>query len=147
MKKIISMCALLCVSICVFGQISQAQNPEEAAARVPLENYLKGHATGQGEYMRKAFHPDARLQWYRDGKYQTRSIDEYIAGFKGEAPPDEAQRKRRIESLDIKGNAGFAKIVLDYPNIKFTDYMSLLKIGDEWKIVNKIFTAEQNNKP
>jgi hypothetical protein len=145
MKKIFWLALLITVGL--LAQAVQAQNPEEAAARVPLENYIKGHATGQGEYMRKAFHPDARLQWFRDGKYQTRSIDEYIAGFKGEPASDEAQRKRRIESLDIKGNAGMAKIVLDCPNIKFTDYMSLLKIGDEWKIVNKIFTAEQNNKP
>ena len=147
MKKLITLCALLLVSICLCGQIAEAQNPETAAARVPLENYIKGHATGQGEYMRKAFHPDARLQWYRDGKYQTRTLDEFIAGFKGEPAPDEAARKRRIESVDITGNAGVAKIVLDYPNVKFTDYMSLLKIGDEWKIVNKIFYSESKTKP
>jgi hypothetical protein len=146
MKRLIYLFALV-ISVGLFTQTPQAQNAEEAGARVPLENYIKGHATGQGDYMRKAFHTDARLQWFRDGKYQTRSIDEYIAGFKGEAPPDEAQRKRSIESLEIKGNAGVAKIVLDYPNVKFTDYMSLLKIGDEWKIVNKIFYAEQKSKP
>ena len=26
-----------------------------------------------------------------------------------------------------------AEIVLDYPQVKFTDYMSLLKIDGEWK--------------
>ena len=147
MKKLISLGALLFIFVGFCASIIQAQNPESAAARVLLENYIKGHATGQGEYMRKAFHPDARLQWYRDGKYQTRTLDEFVAGFKGEVAPDEAGRKRRIESLDINGNAGMAKIVLDYPTVKFTDYMSLLKIGDEWKIVNKIFYAEQKPKP
>jgi hypothetical protein len=34
------------------------------------------------------------------------------------------------------------KVVLDYPTVKFADYMSLLKINGEWKIVNKAFHAE-----
>jgi hypothetical protein len=44
--------------------------------------------------------------------------------------------------VDITGNAAMAKIVLDYPQVKFTDYMSLLKIDGEWKIINKTFHAE-----
>jgi hypothetical protein len=36
--------------------------------------------------------------------------------------------------------------VLDYPQVKFTDYMSLLKIDGEWRIVNKTFYAEQKSK-
>jgi hypothetical protein len=146
MKKIFLFALLITVGL--LASATQAQNPEEAAARVPLENYIKGHATGQADYMRKAFHPDARLQFYREGKYQTRSLEEYLAGFKGGTPaPDEAQRKRRIESIDLSGNAGVAKIVLDYPSVKFIDYMSLLKVGDEWKIVNKVFYAEPKPKP
>lgn len=39
------------------------------------------------------------------------------------------------------------KIVLDYPTVTFTDYMSLLKVGNEWKIVNKVFYAEPKPKP
>lgn len=33
------------------------------------------------------------------------------------------------------------------PTVTFTDYMSLLKVGDEWKIVNKVFYAEPKAKP
>ncbi|MEK7856674.1 MAG: nuclear transport factor 2 family protein, partial [Acidobacteriota bacterium] len=55
---------------------------------------------------------------------------------------DESKRKRAIESIDIAGNAAIARIVLDYPTVKFIDYMTLLKINGEWKIVNKSFYAE-----
>jgi hypothetical protein len=55
--------------------------------------------------------------------------------------------KRRIEHVEITGNAGVGKIVLDYPTVTYTDYMSLLKVGDEWKIVNKVFYAEPKAKP
>ncbi len=41
--------------------------------------------------------------------------------------------------VDITGTAAIAKIELDYPDVFFTDYMSLLKVDGEWKIVDKIF--------
>jgi hypothetical protein len=126
---------------------SQAQSAEEAAARVPLENYLKGHATGDGDYMRKAFHTEARVFSFRDGKLNQLTSAEFAARFTGAPAPDEAQRKRWIESVKITGNAGAAVIVLDYPAVKFTDYMSLLKVDGEWKIIGKTFYAETKAKP
>jgi len=119
-----------------------AQTSEKDAVRVPLENYLKGHATGDGEFFKKAFHTEGVMMWMRDGKYTTRSFTEYIAGASGKPAADEVKRKRWIEKVDIVGNAATAKIILDYPTAKLTDYMSLLKINGEWKIVNKTFTSE-----
>ena len=49
-----------------------AQDSEKAAVRVPLENYIKGHETGDAEYMKKAFHSEGNLIFIRDGKYTTR---------------------------------------------------------------------------
>ena len=121
---------------------NQTPNSEEAAARIPLENYLKGHATGDGEFIRKAFHTDAKVFSYRDGKLNQLTSAEFAARFTGKPAADEAQRKRWIESIKITGNAGFGVIVLDYPTIRFVDYMSLLKVDGEWKIINKTFYAE-----
>ena len=126
---------------------ARAQNAEEAAVRQALEHYFRGHATGQGEHFRKIFHPDAKLFAVREGKYWQLTSEQYIANAPGKPPADEAQRKRVIESVDISGNAAMAKIVLDYPQTKFTDYMSLLKIDGQWMIVNKTFHAEPKAKP
>jgi len=141
MKKAI----LILLSVFSFANISFAQTAEKDAVKLPLENYIKGHATGDGEYMKKAFHTEGNLIFIRDGKYTTRSFTEYIAGFTGKPAPDEAQRRRSIEAIDVNGNAAVAKIVLDYPSVKFIDYMTLLKINGEWKIVNKSFYAEPKN--
>jgi len=123
-------------------QLAQA----DAAARVPLEAYIQGHATGNGDFMRKAFHTEAKVMAFRDGKLTNLTAEEFASRFTGKPAADEAQRKRMIESVEITGNAGVGKIVLDYPTVKFTDYMSLLKVGDEWKIVNKVFYAEPKPK-
>jgi len=133
--------------ISILALAGAAQTSEHDAVRVPLENYIKGHATGNGEFMRKAFHTEGNLIFVRDGSYTTRTFADYISGFSGKPAADEANRKRSIESIDVAGNAAVAKIVLDYPAMRFVDYMSLLKINSEWKIVTKIFYAEPKAKP
>lgn len=123
---------------------SHAQS-EAALARIPLENYIKAHATGDPEYARKAFHTEGNMIWIRDGKYSSETFDAFIKrAFTGKPAADEEKRKdgRKIEAVDITGNAAVARIVLDYPAVKFVDYMTLLKIDGEWKIVNKSFYAE-----
>ena len=35
-----------------------------------------------------------------------------------------------------------AKITPEYPGVTLTDYMSLIKVDGEWRIVNKIFPRE-----
>lgn len=121
---------------------AQAQESEEAAVRAAIEHYFQGHATGQGEHFRKVFHPDSKLFFMRDGKLTQWTSEEYISRASGKPAADEAQRKRRIDSIDISGDAAFVKITLDYPNVVFTDYMSMLKIDGQWKIVNKTFYAK-----
>ena len=107
----------------VFGVVrssmqSAPAQTDQAAARVPLENYIQGHATGNGDFMRKAFHPDAKVVSFRDGKMSSLTAEEFASRFNG-----------------------------NHPTVTFTDYMSLLKVGDEWKIVNKVFYAEPKTKP
>lgn len=124
------------------GASAQTAAPDTAGARVPVEHYLQGHATGDGAHFRAAFAQPAMLFYVRADTLASRSGEAYIAGASGRPAADEAQRKRWIESLDVAGNAGVAKVILDYPTVRFVDYLSLLKINGEWKIINKIFYAE-----
>ena len=121
---------------------AQAQPAAEAGARVPLELYIKGHATGNGEFWRQAFHPSARIEGIREGKLVSRTREEFAAGASGKPADDEAQRRRRIVSLDVVDDAASAKIELDYPKVKFTDYFTLLKVDGEWKIMSKVYHAD-----
>ena len=147
MKKYIVLFVLMAIGSSIYGYKIMADEREKELVRIPLENYLKGHETGNPEFMKKAFYTEGKLIFMREGKYMTRTFEEYIAGMKdGKPAADEAQRKRWIESIDISGNAATGKIILDYPNVKFTDYMTLLKIDGEWKIVNKSFYAEPKEK-
>jgi hypothetical protein len=48
---------------------------------VPLENNLKGHATGDAVYMKKAFYTSGKLIFVRGGIYTTRTFAEYSVGL------------------------------------------------------------------
>ena len=128
-----------------FAALAHGQNAEMDAVRVPLENYIKAHATGDPEFARKAFNTDGNMTFIRDGKFTSETFDAFIKrAFTGKPAVDEDKRKggRRIGKIEIVGNAAMATIILDYPAVKFTDFMTLLKFNGEWKIVNKSFYAE-----
>jgi len=119
------------------------QRADTRGARAAVEHYLKGHATGDPKEFTAAFHERLTLFWVdQTGTLMTRTAAEYIARAPGHPAPDENARKRRIVSLDVTRTAGMAKVELDYPDAHIVDYLSLLKIDGEWKVVNKIFTTE-----
>jgi hypothetical protein len=141
MRNILALLLLL-VAVPVVADPPSA-GPEDAAVRVAVEHYFRGHATGDGAHFRKVFHPESKLFFIRDGKFASWTSDEYIGRASGSPAADEAQRKRSIEWIDVSGDTAVAKVRLDYPAVKFVDYLSLLKIDGEWKIVNKTFHADR----
>jgi hypothetical protein len=140
--------AALAAAVMAGGAWMAAPSADEAAVRAALEHYIRGHATGDGAHMRLAFHPASRLFWSSGDTLATRTGEEYVARMPGKPAADEATgvRKRRIEHVDVTGNAAIGKIVLDYPDVHIVDYMSLLKTNGEWKIINKIFMTEMKKK-
>ena len=140
--------AALIVGAVAGGAWMFAPTPDETAVRAALEHYIQGHATGDGAHMRLAFNPNAHLFWSSADTLATRTAEEYIARMPGKPAADEGTgtRKRRIDHIDVTGNAAQAKIVLDYPDAYIVDYMSLLKTNGEWKIINKIFMTEMKKK-
>ena len=117
-------------------------HPEEAAVRVPLELYMRGHAEDDAQHMRAAFMPTARLESVREGPLASWDLDFYCQRFKNTPAPDEATRRRSIDWLDITGTAAMAKVTLVHGSVTFTDYFVLLKTEQGWKIANKAFHAQ-----
>ena len=129
------------------GAALAAPDREEEAIRATLEHYLAGHATGDASHFEVAFHPESKLFWTGpDGALLQRTSTDYIAraraaaAERGGKAPDDTKRSRRILMIDHTNTAAVAKIELVNPDRTLIDYMSLLKVNGEWKIVNKIFT-------
>ena len=117
---------------------------DEAAVRQTVQYYFDGGKNRDSVALRKAFHPEARMLFAKDGKLVVVPIGEYIARVAGDSgkPGEVDSTKRRVTSVDVTGDAAIARLELERPDAVLTDYMSLLKVDGRWVIVNKIFTRE-----
>ena len=122
------------------GTLVAQTTPDETAVRAAIMQYFRGHATGDPNEMRKAFHPTAHVEGNRDGKFVSWTAEQYASNFNGKPAGDEAARKRTIDRVDMSGDAAMASATLVHGATTFTDYFVLLKINNEWKIANKVYS-------
>ena len=117
---------------------------DEAAIRQTVQYYFDGGKNRDSLTLRKAFHPEARMLFAREGKLVVVPIGEYITRVGSESlkPGEMDSTERKVVSVDVVGDAAVAKLELKHPNAVLTDYMSLLKVDGRWLIVNKIFTRD-----
>lgn len=127
------------------GQTAQQGESEQDGIRTAIENYFKGHATGDASYLRKAFMPTAHIEGVREGKLTSWTVEEYCARFTGKPANDETSRVRTIDSIDVTGSSAMAKATLRHGATTFTDYLILLKVDGEWKIANKVYSVQRND--
>jgi metallo-beta-lactamase class B len=119
--------------------------PADPGPRTAIELYFKAHAFGDGNYIRQAFTPEARISFIDHGELKQWTRDEFANHFHGPAA-DEYRRVRRVESLDVNGHAASAVVTLEYGQVLLRDHLLLLKMGNEWKIVSKVFSAEHRER-
>lgn len=139
-KAIFILVALICAGVLAANDVEK-----KAVMRVVEEAYIKGvHAEPDGEAMRKGFHPDFIMFIYDAGKITKVTRDEWIARIEAaKAKSSEAPKpvvKHEFPLVEITGNAAIVKVELhrDGKHV-FTDFMSLYKFDDGWKIIGKTF--------
>lgn len=137
MKRKIVIAFIACLGY-LLPVAAQNNTDEEKAASACLENYM----SGEGDRVEKAFHPSATMKYIdvQTGEFKDVPIADYIARVK--ANTNKTERKIEIVSLNIEGTAAHAKIKIDLEKVILYDYMNLLKINGEWKIVSKIFSRQ-----
>ncbi|HUV36760.1 MAG TPA: nuclear transport factor 2 family protein [Patescibacteria group bacterium] len=119
---------------------------EKAGIKQVIEDsYVKGvHVDRNVKAIRKGFHPAFNMFILKDNNVSTWSIDHWIdvieTGLKKDPMPPKHETTHEISMIDVTGDAAVAKIEIyrDGKHI-FTDYLSLYKLKEGWKIVGKIF--------
>jgi hypothetical protein len=134
---------LLLAAAIVLPRFASSQTPaaDDQAVRAVIQQYFRGHATGDPNEMRKAFLPTAHVEGNRNGVFTSWTAETYASNFSGKPAPDEATRKRTIDRVDISGTAAMASATLVHGATTFTDYFVLLKVGPEWRIANKVYSS------
>jgi hypothetical protein len=136
------------LTLCNFTSSSQETKIEDeniAIKNVIKSAYIDGiHNLGDIQAIKDGFHPGFDLLIQDKGHLSFLPIYtwiEMVEQRKAENPNGPAE-KTSVEfvSIDITGTAAVAKIDLFRGGKKiFTDYLSLYKFDENWKIVSKIY--------
>lgn len=147
MKKII---LLLVTIFLVFGGLfageKKCSDPEmKAVAKVIEAAYVKGiHIDRDIDAIEKGFHPEFNMLVQKDDKLIAVPISKWIEKIKAikekNPEPEKVEIKHKFSMISVAGNAAVARVEIfkDGKHV-YSDFMSLYKFSDGWKIVNKIY--------
>lgn len=143
---------LTMVLLCMFPLTAAfAQNGADNAAEVEAVKatietaYIQGiHNERDVAKIRSGFHPSFNMLSFRDNTINAVPIEQWISGIERslERNPDppEVPVHHEFTTVQVSGNAAVAQIeVYRGEQHLYSDFMSLYKFDDGWKIVNKIF--------
>ncbi|OOG15013.1 nuclear transport factor 2 family protein [Pseudomonas sp. C9] len=117
-----------------------AQSLDREHISVVVRNYVDGMVFADEVLLRHAFYPDCRIIGHYKGKLEWLSLNDFIGAIKDVGPAaKEVKPFWETLSVDITGDAAVVKVIDDYAGMRFTDYLSLLKINERWMIVNKLY--------
>jgi len=108
--------------------------------------YVDGvHAKGDPALMRQGFHPDFRMLTLREGALGAVTLEEWAGRIEKGAKDQKGPRpeiRHEFTSVDVTGNAAVVRLELHRGGKHvFTDYLSLYRFAEGWKIVGKTFHA------
>ena len=128
---------LLAFSLSVNGQRIEK---EYEAVTTALNYYLDGGTNNDFNTLKKAFHPTATMKFISDeeGYKEVNALEFFEKAMK---PGPKSNRKTYVTQINITGKAANARLEIIYPDFIMVDYMNLLKVEGEWKIVSKIFSG------
>ena len=103
-----------------------------------LQFYISGAQSGRGDDMKPAFHDDATIFGYIGPDLFAGPIQKLFDWNDENGPAVDI--KTEITSMDIIGTIATVRLESNnWTGYKFTDFFTLLKIDNTWKIMNKVF--------
>ena len=137
---------LLAVLVATGAPVLASQDADvEAVKLVIVESYIEGiHRNQDTDAILKGFHPDFAMVMVKDGSVSKMTIQEWVARIEeGKKKPDERPKVEttyEFATVEVSGTAAVARIELFKDGkLTYTDFISLYKFDDGWKIINKIY--------
>lgn len=132
---------LLGLLMLVGFQIKVQAQSEDEGIKACLNNYLDGVMQGDTARLNRAFHPTALLRSVNTntGALQDLSVRKFVAT----TPAGGIQTRggsTKLVSYSYIGVSALATVELRFGDFKYVDLLSMLKFGDNWKIVSRVFS-------
>ena len=134
---------LFAAGAAVAVQAQTAHVSDSSAAAAVVTDYLQGLQFNDTLRLAKAFWPSTKLLWVkRDSTLGELTQTAWYASFRGSVGK-RVEGTLRMVNLELTGSAASAKVVEEYPDSRYTDYLGLLRIAGRWWIVSKLYVAER----
>ncbi|MFH6996384.1 nuclear transport factor 2 family protein [Flavobacterium sp. FlaQc-57] len=137
MRKVFLFISFSFLSFNVNAQVNDATN-EWPLVQKTLNMYIEGQATGDSAMVASSFHESWQLKYFAENKFNIVTKSKYIVGYKKH--PKSPNWSGRIVFIDITNSVATAKVEISTSKLLFTDYFNLMKINQDWVIVDKIST-------
>jgi len=103
-----------------------------------LANYHNGHALYDPELYRKILHPEWKYFLLEDDKLKVVDREEFCTWYAPEKLDPDLEWETEFYSIDVTGSQAAVKLRIENQNVKYIDYLNLMKIDGKWWIVHKL---------
>jgi len=141
MRKTNIMIILIVAISMIFASTEDVEAEKAAIREIVTEGYIEPvFVSGDIEAIKKGFHPKFNMLILKENSLVKYPLEEWIKSIEKREYPYKDVVVYDILSIDITGNAAVVKVEINISNQKkYSDYLSLYKFKDGWKIVNKIY--------
>ena len=101
-----------------------------------LNLYTAAAVKGDSKIAQPAFAPKATMSYTEKGKLVTVPISELFAYYDKTGPH---QATYKIETVKVASDVAVVSIDSKFGDTSFDDMFTLVKDGDDWKIVSKVY--------
>jgi Putative lumazine-binding len=105
------------------------------------ERYYHAMVAGDEAALWALFDPRAIIVGNYQGAFLWQDLQAFIDETKG-LIGQHGKEECRVESLRIDGDIGTVAVRGRYTGMWFVDHLSVVRVGDDWKIVTKTFHVE-----
>ena len=118
---------------------------DQEAIQDLVQVYFDCMFESSADHVNRAFHDDAKITGYIEGELHSMTKAEFadfVASHQPSAKENGENPRLEIVSLEVHGATATTKVRCDYLGLTFLDSLSMLKVGDNWSIYNKLFHVE-----
>lgn len=132
---------LLVLLLACVGRVN-AQTEEQLITNT-LNDFLEGGTNGEVERFKGAFLRDAVQKAMGNNGVTGMTVENLASKIR---PNQKMERTTRILSVSYANNAATAITETEYSTNKIIDFLNLLKVGGEWKIVSRVYSRIDLNE-
>ncbi len=107
-----------------------------------LNRYFDAIYRGDVPQLKATFHPQALLFGEVNGQPYLKPLADYLNAVENRKSPKESGESFRMKTLEMEvlANIAYAKTHCPMLGFNYFDYLALVRQGNQWLIVNKLFT-------